>query len=183
MSGLFYTDRGVYLFEVVGADTIKAVEIMKYLGIHIDAGLELETKLTVLFSRMRAFIRFKWSISTVHATIIYRDVYIPRVSYAAAAWYHSSHSMREKLISTQRRALRTITNAYRTTLSWALQILAGLLPLHIELGKPIKYRTAITQQWPRRKPSMNGKIYGMKIVKIITPMNIYQMYAFTWPSH
>lgn len=67
--------------------------------------------------------------------ILYRGVFLPKVSNGIRLWVHAikSNTVISKLGTLQRRALLGITRAYRTTSTATLQVLAGVLPLDLEL--------------------------------------------------
>lgn len=76
-----------------------------------------------------------WGLGHVAATTIYKAVFLPRCSYAVRIWEKGIESRKAiiKLGSAQRRPLLAITGAYKTTSTAALQVLAGALPLDLEL--------------------------------------------------
>ncbi|KAF0753597.1 Uncharacterized protein FWK35_00026272 [Aphis craccivora] len=67
--------------------------------------------------------------------IMYRGVFLPKVAYGVRIWSHALHTRTvvRKLGTLQRRALIGITGAYRSTSTAALQVLAGIPPLDLEL--------------------------------------------------
>ncbi|KAF0702538.1 Reverse transcriptase domain-containing protein, partial [Aphis craccivora] len=72
------------------------------------------------------------------AMTIYKCVFIPRMAYAASTWAQACmghYRHRNRANTAQRRPLLAITGAYKTTSTAALQILAGLPPLDLELGR------------------------------------------------
>ncbi|GBL92856.1 hypothetical protein AVEN_4556-1 [Araneus ventricosus] len=55
------------------------------------------------------------------------------ILYASAAWAHNMTTRQQKLLSsTQRKVLLKITGAYSTAPTAALQVIEGLVPLHIK---------------------------------------------------
>ncbi|GBL73062.1 hypothetical protein AVEN_128221-1 [Araneus ventricosus] len=58
------------------------------------------------------------------------------ILYASAAWAQIITARQEKLLSSiQRKFLLNITGAYKTTSTEALQVIEGLMPLHIKAKK------------------------------------------------
>ena len=114
---------------------------VKYLGVHIDEGLGINTHCEKLKGRMlRLFNDLKrlsgtyWGIKFPAAKIIYKGVFVPTITYAAAGWWDLCNvSHKRKIISAQRGALLAITRAYSTTSSDALQVIAGALPGDLEV--------------------------------------------------
>lgn len=65
----------------------------------------------------------------------YRGVFLPKIAYGVRFWSHalSASVVERKMATLQRRALVGITGAYRSTSTAALQVLAGIPPLDLEL--------------------------------------------------
>lgn len=125
-----------------GADRIATVEKAKYLGIWIDQERaythhveSLEGSTETLFSRLRGTLGAGWGIKRENLLILYRGVFLPKVAYGATVWAHSTASKQiiKKLGSIQRKPLLGITGAYNTTSTDALQVLAGVPPLDLEI--------------------------------------------------
>lgn len=71
----------------------------------------------------------------VHLRRIYKAVFLPRFTYAAEIWAKGVLTAKAIILlgSKQRRALLSLTEAYRTTSTDALQVVAGQLPLNLEI--------------------------------------------------
>ncbi|CAI6370882.1 unnamed protein product [Macrosiphum euphorbiae] len=134
-----------------GDGRIKTVEKLKYLGVEIDQELKYKTqamniveKSTVEFSRLRGIMGAEWGLSFETALILYRAIYIPRVTYAACIWMQDwNKTTREKMIRSQRTPLLAVSGAYNTTSTDALQVITGLLPLDLQImweGTKQEYR-------------------------------------------
>lgn len=131
-----------------GEDRIKAVNEVKYLGIIISEGLSFVKQVIrvsrtsqEMFSRLKSVKRSKWGLSSAHALLLYKAVYMPRVSYGAELWYEKVMTKKntEKILeSAQRRALLAISGAYKTTSTKALQVITGLPPLHLVIECKMK---------------------------------------------
>jgi len=69
--------------------------------------------------------------------IIYKAVFLPRITYAAEIWLKGLELKKSiiKLERIQREALKSVTSAYNTTSTAALQVIAGLMPLDLEIKK------------------------------------------------
>jgi len=125
-----------------GDERIATTDRVKYLGLWLDPHRNfkphIEYLLTTehaLFSRLRGTMGAGWGIRRSNLLILYRGVFLPRVSYGVRFWGHATKSSKviKKLGSLQRRALLGITGAYKTTLTATLQVLAGVPPLDLEL--------------------------------------------------
>lgn len=125
-----------------GQNRIASVDRVKYLGVwldmdytfkpHVDSLISTEH---VLFSRLRGTIGSGWGIRRCNLMTLYRCVFLPKVSYGVRFWAHATTSSVtiRRLGTLQRRALLGITGAYKTTSTEALQVVAGVPPLDLEL--------------------------------------------------
>lgn len=78
-----------------------------------------------------------WDMSRLTAKVIYEAVFLPRVTYVAEVW---SEGFRLKksikvLCSIQRVPLLAITSAYRTASTNCQSVVAGVLPLDLEVRR------------------------------------------------
>lgn len=128
----------------MAGETIKATDTVRYLGITLDRGKtfwphikNMAENSINLFSRLRSLTSDNWGLNQATARVIYKAVFIPRITYGARIWENGSKTVKaiSKLGSVQRRALLATTGAYRTTSTHALQAIAGLLPLDLEIRK------------------------------------------------
>jgi len=69
------------------------------------------------------------------ARTIYRDVFLPRISYAAEIWSSGTKLVKsqKKLLSAQRAPLLAMTGAYNTLSTNCLPAVAGTMPLDLEI--------------------------------------------------
>lgn len=125
-----------------GNDIITSSSPVNYLGVSIDYKRnywshveQIAGKSEAMYSRMRAATTCNWGIKQSTSKVIYKAVFIPRLGYAASIWDSALHTKKAiKLLgSKQRDALRSITGAYNTTSTDALQVIGGCLPLDLEL--------------------------------------------------
>ena len=85
-------------FTAAFGDTrLKSASCTKYLGIHFSAGLSFEKHYEHVinssidtFSRLKAVRKSKWGVSPTLASIIYKAVYIPRLSFGIKFWFPKS---------------------------------------------------------------------------------------------
>lgn len=90
-----------------------------------------------MYSRLRGMVSANWGLNQASARMIYKGVFLPRVTYASRIRVVGALTgkAKTKLGSTQRRALLSMTEAYRTTSTDALQAMAGVLPLDVEIRR------------------------------------------------
>ena len=125
-----------------GDDTITAVSPVRYLGVEVDDKRKFLQHLSKvagksddLYSRLRAATSANWGMRHAASGVIYRAVFLPRICYASEIWHEAVRFKKAvKLLgSKQRRALLSMTGAYRTTSTDSLQVVAGQLPLDLEV--------------------------------------------------
>lgn len=125
-----------------GEERIATVDCVKYLGIRLDQKRQYTEHLDdirkaseTIFTKMRGTLGSGWGMKRENIAILYRGVFLPKIAYGARFWAHKTTSNRAiKLLgSIQRRALIGMTGAYCTTSTDALQILAGVPPLDLEI--------------------------------------------------
>lgn len=127
----------------LGGAKIKMTPEVKYLGLTIDIDRKFSSHLVekarnsyALFNRLIGVAKSSWGLKGSITMTLYKSVFIPRICYAASVWAeecmrHYHHRTRANMA--QRRPLLTITKAYKTTSTEALQVLAGVPPLDLEL--------------------------------------------------
>jgi len=126
-----------------GDARIKSVDQTKYLGLSLQKNfyldqhaINLTESSTDMFSRLRSIRKSKWGTSPELALMIYKAVYLPRITYGATIWFsriNEVEKVKKKIISAQRRALLAITGAYKTVSTYALQVIAGTLPIDLHI--------------------------------------------------
>lgn len=124
-----------------GRERIKTVEKIKYLGIMMDQKMQYDSQIlniteksTDEFSRLRGAVGKDWGITFETAMILYKAIYVPRVTYAASVWMKDwNKTIRYKIMRSQRLPLLAISGAYRTTSTEALQVITGVLPLDLQI--------------------------------------------------
>jgi len=125
-----------------GEERIVVVSEVKYLGITLDDKHSFSKHIEGLakaaeglFTRLRGTMGPGWGIRRENLMLMYKGVFLPKVSYGINFWAHavSTRENRKELHKLQRTVLLGITSAYITTSTDALQVLAGVLPLDLEL--------------------------------------------------
>ncbi|GBN93600.1 Retrovirus-related Pol polyprotein from type-1 retrotransposable element R1, partial [Araneus ventricosus] len=120
---------------------VKRVRVLKYLGLHIDEKLswshhihEIGKKAHQHFRNLQKIAGGSWGLSQRMRIQLYRAVAERTLAHAASAWSRDiTQKQIEKLNSIQRLFLLNLTGAYRTAPTAALQIIAGIMPLHLKL--------------------------------------------------
>lgn len=97
----------------------------------------LSDKSTGMFRRLRQMMSANWGVSQTTSMIIYKAVFLPRITYAAKICLKGLELKKSitKLEQIQREALKAVPSAYNTTSTAALQVIAGLMPLDLEIKK------------------------------------------------
>lgn len=126
------------------ADFITPSKCVKYLGVILDPResylehiRQLKEKSAGMFNRLRRMTSANWGMNRITARIIYKAVFLPRVTYAAEIWAHGCKLKKSVKIlgSIQRAPLIAITSAYRTASTNCLSAVAGVLPLDLEIRR------------------------------------------------
>ncbi|XP_035226076.1 uncharacterized protein LOC118198491 [Stegodyphus dumicola] len=128
---------------------IKIVRVLRYLGLYIDEKLtwmphilNLRKRTAIIAQHFRMQRGFHWGINSHIQKALYLTVVEKMVSYGAAIWAFPMQGRKIRHLSAlQRPFLLSITRAFRTTSTDALNILAGVLPLHLRIEEE-----AVTQQ-------------------------------------
>ncbi|XP_071036431.1 uncharacterized protein [Parasteatoda tepidariorum] len=77
--------------------------------------------------------RATWGLKPSILKLIYLRATERIILYAASVWYHNTVKINENLKSIRRISLINITKTYSTTSTKALQILAGVKPIHLKI--------------------------------------------------
>jgi len=124
------------------AGKIESTATAKYLGVildprrsywdHIEA---ISKKSKDMYRHLRALRSANWGLNRTTARIIYRGVFLPRITYAAEAWKDGTKLVKSQKVlnSAQRAPLLAITSAYKTASTNCLAAVAGTLPLDLEV--------------------------------------------------
>jgi len=144
----------------MGIYRIKSVNSTKYLGLQLGKDLRFDEHATNLlnsstdmFSRLKGIRRSKWGISPELSLLLYKSVYLPRILYGANTWYpriQHNNKIRQKLESAQRRVLLAITGAYKTVSTVALQVIASVPPINLEIQMRINIQNGLPKEEARQ---------------------------------
>lgn len=124
---------------------IKLEDKVKYLGIEFEKGLKVNShikriceKSKNIFHSLGRVAQNKWGLGHKAMLTIYKGVYVPIVTYAANGWADKmTVNMKKALASSQRLALIRVTKAYRTVSTDCLPVVAGVLPIDLEIQKRV----------------------------------------------
>lgn len=125
-----------------GNDSIDSWSSVKYVGVLIDYERnywnhlkKVSNKSESMYSRMSAATSVNWEIRKTTSRVIFKVVFLPRIKYAVSIWEKAllTNKAIKLLGSKQRHPLISLTGAYKTTSTDALQVVSGCLPLDLEL--------------------------------------------------
>jgi len=166
--------------------------VIQYLGLKLDSRLSfmphvsyIREKAAVLAPRITALLRTKKGRTKAVAREIYERAVKPALLYGAEVWGSNAGKikMRDGLAAAQRLFLRTVVPCYRTTATVALQVLAGVAPLHIEARAiglaytpkcPVERGELLQNRW---FPNERGKIVEMLCGNRNAEIKIYVDYS------
>lgn len=115
------------------------------------------------FGKMSRIFAIRWGVKYRALRVLYSGTYVAIVMYAAAVWCRCSSTfvVKRALLRTQRPALTLLTKAYRSCSTAVLTVLAGILPVDLEVCRAgtIKEEQVSTQLTPGelRRLKIQGK--------------------------
>ncbi|CAB0037853.1 unnamed protein product [Trichogramma brassicae] len=119
--------------------SLKSLDPVKYLGLYVGKELNfaehasrIACESTTRFHEVTRFSKANWGLRFNNLSTLYDCVFLPKITYAAAAWADKAGSSK-KLQTAQRSALLGLTKAYGTTSHDALHVLAGKMPMDLKL--------------------------------------------------
>ncbi|XP_067121318.1 uncharacterized protein [Centruroides vittatus] len=119
---------------------IKNTTSLKYLGLTFDQNMRWASHITNVTNRaikisnaLQCISHRSWGMNEKFIKIIYKACIETIILYGAPFWAEAVDNVRtkKKLNKAQRLSLLRLCRAYRTALTAALQVLSGVLPLHI----------------------------------------------------
>ena len=138
----------------VGNKRIEEGERVKYLEVTIGKRSnitghvnEVSGRCGQAFYKLGMLNRANWGVGHKSMEILYKGVFLGIILYAVPAWkdYIRSNNQKE-LLKIQRMALIKVTKAYRTISYGAVQVIAGIWPLDLEIMiRDFKYRMRVGQ--------------------------------------
>lgn len=137
----------------MGGSTIHFVENTRYLGVILDRSSSflahvksVSSRAQALFLKLRRLSTAEWGLRTPALRLLYKCVYVAQVSYAASVWEHRLDNalIHLALKRGQRTPLLALSGAYRTVANDALPVLAGTLPIDLEI-REVLTKKALTR--------------------------------------
>ena len=127
---------------ILGNQKIKVSNEAKYLGVILDQKLTFNshikaqiTKAKACQAQARRIVGKSWGIRPHMTKWIYTAMVRPILSYAACIWYGAVRGRKvDALNRVQRLACLSITAAYPSSPTAALELLTGLTPIDLHLG-------------------------------------------------
>lgn len=121
--------------------SLKMTSAARYLGVHLGTRLNITPhvhhitdRTKQVFNKLAHVARAHWGINFRNMLTLYKGVFVPMITYAAAGWMDRINTWhRKKLIQAQRHALLRVTRAYRTVSTDALVVVAGVVPIDLLL--------------------------------------------------
>ena len=129
----------------VGNQLIKRSKHAKYLGVTLDERLNFIRHIDVTTAKSRAAMQsiasiaqreYKLPLKTIK--IYLNSILASIMGHAASSWAHRLHqnkTLRDKVDAVQRSILVRMTGSFRTTSGDALNVVVGILPLHLEITR------------------------------------------------
>lgn len=118
--------------RIASASTAKYIDPRKSYWDHVVA---ISSKSASLYRRLRNLYSANWRMKNTAARMIYRGVFLPRVTYASEIWANGAklEKNRKKHLSAQRAPLLAIKGAYKTSSTNCLAVVARTVPLDLEV--------------------------------------------------
>jgi len=150
--------------EITGT-TIEPTNEARYLGVIFDKQLRFKEHMQYVVKKGMKFIlamssaaKATWGAEFKYVRQLFTAVAAPRTDYAACIWHRledklaSSTHQATELAKVQNMAMKTITGAFRTTPTAALQYETGLLPPELRLQHKILRSFTRMQTLPTSHP-------------------------------
>lgn len=127
----------------LSGEAIRYVHSARYLGIYFSTGFHIGTHLQKTGDRCKSIFtifgqaaRSTWGLRFPILSTYYDSIFLPTITFAAGSWGDQvGVRQRHSSLTIQRFMLLRITKAYRTTSTEALQVVAGIMPLDLEIVK------------------------------------------------
>ena len=121
----------------IGSRSLRMVSESRYLGVTYGTRMNITPHINYIYNKSKTILsqfarvaKSTWGLNNSIMESLYKGVFIPIISYAAAGWADklNTHHHR-KLNQAQRYALIGVTKAYRTVSTDALCVIAGATPI------------------------------------------------------
>lgn len=161
----------------MGQEKILFQSEMKYLGIIIDTNLNykkhveyITNKLKKYYNKIRALYGNKYGLDTQKKKreIIYNALFRSIIEYGSLAYFEKLRITEiKKLKSIQRTTLIGIISAYRTVSHTASHVIAGIIPIDLQLTRTNKIKR-IKIKFKEGKITKKGMEENIKTIKLDT---------------
>lgn len=131
-------------------EALRLKPVFRYLGVTYGAGMRidphikyLKQRTTKVMGQLTRAAHSLWGLRYPLMQLYYNSIFVPMVTYAAAAWATLDKTHTQQIQALQRTTLIRAAKAYSTSSTEALQIVTGSLPLdlHLQLAKRLyQYR-------------------------------------------
>ncbi|CAK9796298.1 Retrovirus-related Pol polyprotein from type-1 retrotransposable element R1 (Fragment) [Anthophora quadrimaculata] len=121
--------------------SIRMAQTVKYLGVHFGTRFNIAhhtryiaDKCKTIFNNIAQMARAHWGLHRGTTSILYKGVFLPILTYAAAGWQDKISGWHVKtLTQAQRHVLLRTTKAFRTISTDALMVIAGAIPADLAI--------------------------------------------------
>lgn len=120
---------------------VKPEATVRWLGVYFDRKLRFQKHATILAARGESAVsgltmlaNTIWGLSQTHLKHLYLACVSPKILYACPVWWTGHQYQIKPLKKVQRRTLRLICAAFRTTPIEALEIEASIPPIKHQIG-------------------------------------------------
>ncbi|CAK1548758.1 unnamed protein product [Leptosia nina] len=200
-----FTNKASSVSVAMDNTQLEFVSSFKYLGLVIDNklrftlhALHVIEKAKKLFQKLLIFTRPTWGVHSDNIRVIYEQVIIPIISYAANIWSGALKYkfVNKKLLSFQRLFAIKIVHGFRTLSTITSISLAQLIPLPekiqsistIETSKRLGYSPFLPSDIPLEKPSPPSALLhpALRVPISFTEINTveeFQVFANSYSYH
>ena len=132
--------RTLKMFEQV----IPLVNEIRYLGIILDSKLNWKShidnrynKATKILGQCRRFVGQNWGLKPKYMLWLFNMIIKPVMTYGSLVWWSKTNqvTIQNKLNKLQRLACLSISGAFKTTPTLAMETMLNIQPLHIEIKR------------------------------------------------
>ncbi|XP_035204469.1 uncharacterized protein LOC118179409 [Stegodyphus dumicola] len=159
-------------------------DVLKYLGFVLDSKTTwiphlstIKDRTQIMINKLNNIVSRTWNMKGKLIKIISNRAIERMILYGCPIWHTGTARQKQKLLQIQRGALLSITKAYATTPTSALQVLSGILPLdlraemerqmyrliHFKEDTRIGYITIWAHEVEERLPALH--MHSAKIIK------------------
>ena len=145
-----------------------------------------QSEVLIRFAELVKMAKAKWGLKFKCLKMLYKCVFLPKATYAAAGWWNKAKAAEKKFMtSLQRTVLIWITKAYSTVSHEALHVLLGAIPIELEMN----YRIACYNIRKQRTVEVNEvrieacDLVSGKIKPVIAQRMVRETLIQEWQRH